>query len=48
MVIGLFFALVAMVLNRAGGLLESDATRNVTPRRALTTGSRVHHPPRPT
>jgi len=35
MVIGLLFALAAMVLNSVAGLLESDATRHVTPRRSL-------------
>ena len=35
MVIGLAFALAAMVLNSAAGLLESDATRHVTPQRSL-------------
>lgn len=35
MVIGVAFALVAMLLNSAGGLLQSDATRRVSRRRPL-------------
>ena len=34
-VVGLLFALAATVLNSVAGLLESDATRHVTPRRPL-------------
>jgi drug/metabolite transporter (DMT)-like permease len=40
MVTGLLFALTAMVLNSVAGLLESDATRRVTPRRSLATQPR--------
>lgn len=40
MVTGLLFALTATVLNTIAGLLESDATRRVTPRRSLVTQPR--------
>lgn len=40
MVVGLLFALAATVLNSVAGLLESDATRHVTPRRPLATRPR--------
>lgn len=40
MLTGLLFALGAMVLNSAAGLLESDATRRATPHRPLVTRPR--------
>lgn len=40
MVTGLLFALIATVLNSVAGLLESDATRHVPPRRSLVTQPR--------